>query len=204
MPKTKIAVVETGAGNLGSLARFIHALGYPMETVKRDPGPRQTKSHICLIPGVGSFGAAMQRVEKNGLRDFIHRSYARGQLIIGICLGAQILLDRSEESPGWKGLGLIPGENRHLSKNPVYKGKCPRIGWQTVIPTPSGKQTPGSFYFMHSFEMIPADKKAIWGKSNDGVNALVGTDNVWGIQPHPEKSQSSGFALLQQIIKKTC
>lgn len=204
MKKLKFAVVDYGAGNLGSIARFVHALGYPMETVKSIRGKRKNHAQICVIPGVGNFGYAMRKLEQNGLDEFIHHFHAKKKLILGICLGAQLLLQTSDESPESRGLGLIEGKNLHLSKNPVYQGKVPRIGWQNVFRKKQEKNQMEGFYFMHSYEMVPQSECVVHGRSVDGVNAVVHLENLWGIQPHPEKSQLAGFRLIREIIKNHC
>ena len=204
MKKLKFAVVDYGAGNLGSIARFIHALGGNMETIKSIRGQSKIDAQICVIPGVGNFGYAMGKLEANGLVEYIHHFHKKKKLSLGMCLGAQLLLENSEESPGARGLGFIAGKNLHLSKNPAYRGKTPRIGWQNVSWGNQGKKQQAGFYFMHSYEMVPQNQRVVWGRSADGVNALIHLDHLWGVQPHPEKSQLAGFRLIREIIKNHC
>jgi glutamine amidotransferase len=164
-------------------------------------------SDMCIIPGVGHFSAVMNGLEKFGLIDEIIRHANSGKLLIGICAGAQILLESSEESPGIQGLGLIAGHARSLKQNECYKNRIPRIGWQhTQWRQEKYKKlnifsSKSCYYFAHSYELIPNNNDDIAGSCVDGVVAAINNENIWGLQFHPEKSQDDGVSIIQNLIK---
>ena len=160
-----------------------------------------------LLPGVGAFGNAMEQLQKTHLLNAIREFAQSGKYMLGICLGMQLLFEKSYEFGEHKGLGLIEGEIVGF-KN-IAPLKVPHIGWNSCSFTQSGESSPllqginnGSFfYFVHSFH-IATQEKFILAKCEYGYpfGAIVNKDNLFGIQPHPEKSHNVGLQLLKNFI----
>ncbi len=186
-------------GNLRNVRRAIQELGHPAMVITL---PAQiTEAERIILPGVGAFGEAMKRIDALDFRIPLLEAAGAGLPILGICLGMQLLFDRSEESPNSRGLGLLAGD---VVRFPVG-GKVPHIGWNDVTPLkrsplfPDGK--PGIFYFAHSFYV--ASSPATLARTSYGVefSSVVGRDEVYGVQFHPEKSQADGMKLLDNFLK---
>ena len=194
-----IVVVDYGMGNLRNVRRALEELGREVLTTSSpaDLG----KAQRIILPGVGAFGEAVLRIDALGLRRPLLDSVAKGTPLLGICLGMQLLFDGSEESPGVAGLGLIPGEVVKFTSGQ----KVPHIGWNDVVPTRRSllfpEEKPGVFYFVHSFYV--ADSIATLGRTSYGVEftSAVGQDGVFGVQFHPEKSQTDGMRLLRNFLQ---
>lgn len=160
-----------------------------------------------LLPGVGAFGNAMEQLQKTDLLSAVIEFAKSGKYMLGICLGMQLLFEKSFEFGEHKGLGLIEGEIVGF-KN-IAPLKVPHIGWNSCLFTQSGESSPllqginnGSFfYFVHSFH-IATQEKFILAKCEYGYpfGAIVNKDNLFGIQPHPEKSHNVGLQLLKNFI----
>ncbi len=191
-----ITVVDYGMGNLRNVQRALEHLGC---TVLVTPDPAAIRRATTLIlPGVGAFGEAVNRIDGLSLRAPILEHVRAGRPLLGICLGMQLLFEDSEESPGAAGLGLIPGSVVRFRTDLVV----PHIGWNDVHPiAPSTLLAPegGCFYFVHSFH-AGATPAAV-GTTEYGVTftSVVEQRNVFGVQFHPEKSQAAGLALLQRF-----
>lgn len=191
-----ITVVDYGMGNLRNVQRALEHLGC---TVLVTPDPQAIRRATTLIlPGVGAFGEAVNRIDGLSLRAPILEHVRAGRPLLGICLGMQLLFEDSEESPGTAGLGLIPGSVVRFRTDLVV----PHIGWNDVHPiAPSTLLAPegGCFYFVHSFH-AGATPAAV-GTTEYGVTftSVVEQRNVFGVQFHPEKSQAAGLALLQRF-----
>ena len=154
---------------------------------------------------MGAFPEAMRRLRASGLDELIRERAADGVPVIGLCLGMQLLLDRSEEHEGAEGLGLIPGEVRKLDAGGL---KLPHIGWNEVrwtraSPLVDGLPDPSTFYHVHSFVPVPADERDVLGVSDYGGEfaSVVERGNVSGAQFHPEKSSLHGLALLRNFAQ---
>lgn len=196
-----IAIIDYGVGNLFSLARSLDYLGLA-SSVTRDPGEIRRASHI-ILPGVGAFGDARARLRETGLDELVCRETAVGKPLLGICLGMQLLLEKSREFGLWEGLGLIPGDICPLSDDLSAGLKVPHIGWNSLsFPQPSPLflySEPGDYvYFVHSFygKHCAGNTIAVtdYGIS---VTAAVQRDNVFGVQFHPEKSGTVGLKILK-------
>lgn len=193
-----IAILDYGMGNLRSVEKaLIHVGGNcRIQTGLSD-------AEKLIIPGVGAFPAAMERLEP--LKEEIHRFAAAGAPILGICLGQQVLFDSGEEVRESAGLGLIPGRVRKL---PAMEGlKVPHMGWTTldiVHRTPLLEQvTPeGQVYFVHSFYTdCDSSHVAAWAEHGIRFPAAVRKENVWGMQYHPEKSGEVGLTMLENFVR---
>lgn len=188
-----IAVVDFGAGNTRSVLRALAVVGADARLVREPSG--LADADRLLLPGVGAAGSAMATLAGRGLVETMRRWVADGRPFLGICLGAQLMLDRSEEDHA-PGLGLLPGVCRHFPT--VANGGprlVPHIGWNRV------ELSAGSFdaYFVHGYWLDPADVGAVAGWTEvDGFRfpSLVRSGPMLGTQFHPEKSGAAGRALL--------
>lgn len=193
-----ITIVDYGMGNLRNVLRACGEIGVEA-SVTSDPEAVRNAGWL-ILPGVGAFGEAVKRIDALGLRGPICDHAAAGRPLLGICLGMQLFLDSSEETPGAAGLGLIPGNVRKLNGGV----KVPHIGWNDVVPVapsplfPDPKEHPVA-YFVHSYVvgMIP-DTVAV-AEYGIRFSASVRKGNVYGVQFHPEKSQVAGLNILRRF-----
>ena len=160
-----------------------------------------------IFPGVGAAGAAMRNLKKLKLLDVIRKVVERGTPFLGICLGTQIVFDRTEEDGGTTGIGLVPG-SVNLFKPSSRRDKVPQMGWNSVEivrkhPILNGIKDNSYFYFVHSYYPAPADRKCIVGKTKyAGVNfaSIVEQGSLVATQFHPEKSGRVGLKLLENFV----
>lgn len=197
----RLAVIDYGAGNLRSLSRALEQAGARVALI-RSPEMSWGDDGIVL-PGVGAFGPAMARLTAAGFPSWIRARVAAGTPLVGVCLGMQLLFERSEEASGVSGLALIPGEVRRLPSGL----KVPHMGWNKVIMRRTdpviGSLREGAFvYFVHSFVADPADPATVIATAAYGREfpAIIRQDNVLGLQFHPEKSAAAGLGLLRGIV----
>lgn len=183
-------------GNLRSVLKAFESLGAPARLVEKVEGVDR-----LVIPGVGAFGAAMERI--GPLADSIRAFAASGRPVFGICLGQQLLFDESEEMGEHRGLGLIPGRVRYL---PAEGRKVPHIGWAPLRYGRHDSLAEGGadgehVYFVHSLYTECADPRDVAATSDYGVEfpAMVARGNVWGAQFHPEKSGAVGLRMLERF-----
>jgi len=199
-----IAIVDFGIGNFASLGNMLDYVGGAY--CQTDDPFRVAQSGKLILPGVGSFGRAMEELKRRRLDEAIMSAVERGASILGVCLGMQMLAQHSEEG-AVDGLGILQAQVRQLK--PTALGvKVPNMGWRTVTSTGSSSLFGGSgsshrFYFAHSYEVVcedPADVIASTWHGKDIV-AAVCRDNVHGVQFHPEKSHRHGMMLLTRFCK---
>ncbi len=201
-----IAIVDYGVGNLFSLKSSFAAIGFDV-TVTSDKSEIEAADKI-ILPGVGAFGDAAEKLQKSGLADILKSEAAKGKPILGICLGMQLLFEKSFEYGEHKGLGLIKGEIRPI-KDVIDKNlKIPHIGWNAL--SIKGEKSPlfkyikdGDFvYFVHSFYGANCEESVI-ATSEYGANltAAVASGNVFGCQFHPEKSGTVGLNILRAFCE---
>ena len=179
-------------GNLRSVEKAIAKLGYPVRISSEVP----TEGKL-IIPGVGAFGAAMECLAP--LKSSIRERAEAGMPILGICLGQQLLFDRSEEHGIYQGLGLIPGEVRYFPTNIGLK--IPLIGWAKLKPSQDsplmvGVKPEDQVYFVHSLHTICENSSDVAATATHGIEfvAAVQRGNIWGCQFHPEKSSAVGYS----------
>lgn len=196
-----IAIVDYGVGNLFSLKSSFAAIG--AETVLTPDPEIIKKADKILLPGVGAFGDAAEKLRKTGLGDLIIEEANKGKPLLGICLGMQLLLEKSYEYGEHKGLGLIKGEIRPISDVIPSDLKIPHIGWNSLDfkgSSPIFKYVKnGDFvYFVHSYYGANCDENVIatteYGAT---LTAAVQNKNVFGCQFHPEKSGTVGLNILR-------
>ena len=190
------AVVDYGAGNLRSICRALEVVGAQPAVIRE---PADARFDVLILPGVGAFGAAMRRLEEAGFPRWIRARVRGGTPLVGVCLGMQLLYERSEESPGVEGLGLLGGVVARLPEG----RKIPHMGWNTlriVRPSPLVDGVGGTMYayFVHSYVVQPDDEAGTVAVTDYGVEfpAIVARGGVVGLQFHPEKSGALGLRLL--------
>ncbi len=199
-----IAIIDYGVGNLFSLAHSVKTVGGDA-VVTGDAQAILSADHV-LLPGVGAFGDAARKLRQTGLDAVVKKAAARGTPIMGICLGMQLLLDRSFEFGQHEGLGLIPGEVRPISEVIPADLKIPHIGWNALIdvkPHPIfASVKPGDcVYFVHSYYGAKCGDAVIANAEYGApLTAAVARGNVAGCQFHPEKSGDVGLGILKSFI----
>ena len=196
----KTIILNYGAGNLGSVFKFFKLFD-SLDVEIKDDLSEVEKIDLLIIPGVGSFGYGCQRLKNvNGLTTQIKNFVEKRGLLIGICLGAQLFLDYSEESPGSEGLSLVEGGSYFLGSNNKYIDSIPRVGWDEILwPSYNNEPQKRYCYFVHSYEMKPLNtQKIIY--TNDGIVAAYKKNNIWGMQFHPEKSNLCGYNIFKSIL----
>ncbi|MEK7144833.1 MAG: imidazole glycerol phosphate synthase subunit HisH [Patescibacteria group bacterium] len=202
-----IVIIDSGVGNLWSALKAVRRFA-PSAFITEEKEKVETADAI-ILPGVGTFKAGMEGLAVRGLVEPIRVAGKRGMPILGICLGAQLLLERGYEFGEYEGLGLIKGEVRRFPELP--KGiKVPAIGWQEVMPAvaPNAKKlfediTNPFFYFVHSYVLAPSSTESSLASTTYGdyaYCAVVGQGNIYGTQFHPEKSGEAGLQLIQNFI----
>ena len=199
-----IAVIDYDAGNLKSVEKALLSLGEEV-LVTRD---RQELLHAdkVILPGVGHFGDAMEKLRSFGLVDVVKEIAQSGKPFLGICLGLQLLFERSEEAPGVEGLVILKGE---ILRIPDDRGlKVPHIGWNSLKLQNQGRLFRGLeeepyVYFVHSYYLKAAEPQIVKAVTEYGVriDASVEQGNVFACQFHPEKSSRTGLAILNNFSK---
>jgi glutamine amidotransferase len=201
-----IAIIDYRAGNLTSVRLAFEALG--REAVITDDPARIRAAERVVFPGVGAAGAAMRHLQSLDLAGTIRDVARRGTPFLGICLGTQIILERSDEDGGTDTLGLLPGRVIRFAPTNRYD-KVPHMGWNQVDtraahPVFEGI-TPGSeFYFVHSYYPAPADPACILGTTDyAGVTfaSALARGSIVATQFHPEKSGRAGLQLLENFCR---
>ncbi|MCR5128214.1 MAG: imidazole glycerol phosphate synthase subunit HisH [Lachnospiraceae bacterium] len=199
-----IAVLDYDAGNTGSVVKAIQALGQDA-ILTRDIAKIRSAEKV-ILPGVGVFGDAMEKLKKYELVDVVHETIDSGKPFMAICVGLQLLFDSSEESPGVKGLSVFPGQIKRI---PATDGlKVPQIGWNSLHLERDSRLfkgiKEGTFvYFVHSYYLAAKDKSIVTATTEYGthIHAAVEKDNVFATQFHPEKSSEVGLTILKNFLE---
>lgn len=198
-----IAVLDYDAGNIKSVEKALQSLGAQV-LVTRNREEILKADHI-ILPGVGAFGDAMKKLETYGLIPVIREVVDKGIPFLGICLGLQLLFDESEEAPGAKGLGILPGKIVRFSENNGLK--IPQIGWNRLSFPRKGRLFEGIdegefVYFVHSYYLKADNEEDVVATCEYGdlVHASVERGNIYACQFHPEKSSSVGLQILKNFI----
>jgi len=197
-----IVIIDYQAGNLTSVVRSLKALGVE-GTVTQDPAVVAQATRV-IFPGVGAAGKAMATLRELGLDQALRQSFQRGIPILGICLGAQVILEHSEENDT-ACLGLLPGRTRALPRGEGLK--IPHMGWNRVrFLRPhrifQGLPEGAEYYFVHSYYPAPADATMVVGVTDHGVEfpCAIGWRNLVATQFHPEKSGRFGLQILENFL----
>ena len=199
-----VAIIDYDAGNIKSVEKAIQFLGEEA-IITRNPDEILSASHV-ILPGVGAFGDAMEKLHKYGLISVIHEVVKRDIPFLGICLGLQLMFDRSEETPGVEGLSILKGEIKRIPDKEDLK--IPHIGWNSLKYPNVGrlyKDIPEDsyVYFVHSYYLDAEEKDIVVATTEYGTNihASVEKGNVFACQFHPEKSSSVGLKILENFLK---
>lgn len=198
-----IAIIDYDAGNIKSVEKALLSMG-ETPVLTRDPEVILQADHI-ILPGVGSFGDAMENLNKFGLIDVIHEAINRKIPFLGICLGLQLLFESSEETPGVAGLGILKGKIVRIPEGPGLK--IPHMGWNSLNVRDGaslfkGLEKEPYVYFVHSYYLQAKDPKIVAATAEYGViiHASVEKENVFACQFHPEKSSKTGLAILKNFL----
>jgi glutamine amidotransferase len=199
----KIAIVDYGAGNLGSVANAIVKLGYEPEITGK---PSEVlNAPAVILPGVGAADDAMENLEAAGMADVVRQLIEANRPLFAVCVGLQLLLSGTEEGGGHECLNIIPGTVKRLPAGL----KIPHMGWnqvrQTVKhPVFDGIPDEANFYFVHSYYVDPDDKSVVAGTTEYGlpISSMIIKDNLIATQFHPEKSGKWGLTMYSNFLKK--
>ncbi|MDP2913244.1 MAG: imidazole glycerol phosphate synthase subunit HisH [Candidatus Omnitrophota bacterium] len=218
-----IAVIDYGMGNLRSVQKALEKVGAEAVFISKPAGLK--KCEKLVLPGVGAFGDAMKELRRLKLDEAIKETIALGIPFLGLCLGLQLLFEKSAEAPGVKGLCVLKGEVKKF-RFTNYKQqitddgqqttnnalKVPHMGWNKIVArSPSsvarkilrGVPSGSYMYFVHSYYVEPKDKGVILTTTDYGIKFASGIrkDNIYAFQFHPEKSQGVGLRLLRNFVK---
>ncbi len=203
-----VSIIDLGINNLTSVQR---AFSLPLKTNDKltviESDLKLNRPDLLILPGLGSFGAGMTALKERNLVDRIKIWSSQGTKVVGICLGMQLLASQSQESIGVDGLSLIDSSIERL-KN-YQKERVPHTGWaeancQIASPPFPSLHSPGDFYFVHSYHLIPSSAEYTLTKTPFGSTTFVSSvlqKNILGVQFHPEKSGSKGKTLISEIIQ---
>jgi glutamine amidotransferase len=198
-----IAIIDYGMGNLHSVSKAVERLGFDF-IITADPA-EILAADGAILPGVGAFGDAMDNLRETGLDEVTKQFVATGKLLLGICLGMQLLFSESEEYGSHQGLDLLPG--RVIRFQGDYK--VPHMGWNKLTFHQSSPLfqglAEGHVYFVHSYHVKPELESDLLATVDyyQQVTAIVGRNNVYGMQFHPEKSGELGMQLLGKFLEQT-
>jgi len=201
-----IGIVDYNMGNLASVINAFAKVGADA-TLESDPS-KLSQYDKLILPGVGAFGDAMEHLQSNGMDEAVKAFATSGKPLLGICLGMQLLFESSEEFGSTEGLGLIPGKVVAFNEAKFdHPQKVPHMGWnelfvQSNTPLFTGLEKDFYLYFVHSFHAQCDDRYAI-GKTHYGYEfvSAVQNKNIYGIQPHPEKSHENGLKIIENFAK---
>jgi imidazole glycerol-phosphate synthase subunit HisH len=193
-----IGICDYGMGNRRSVVKAFGRVGADVRMT--DDLDVLEQAAALVVPGVGAFPQAMDELRARRLDKLVQRRAGEGVPVLGICLGMQLLFESSDEHDGATGLGLLPGTVRYLRAP-----KLPHIGWNLVSwerdsPLNAGLEGPRAFYHVHS--LAPETDAVLgWGEYGERFATVVGRDNVFGVQFHPEKSSADGLMLLENFTR---
>jgi imidazole glycerol-phosphate synthase subunit HisH len=199
-----IAIIDYDAGNIKSVSKALEKLGAD-SIVTSDPTVINA-SKAMILPGVGSFGMAMDQLRQQGLDQCIRKNAQEGKLLLGICLGMQLLFEKSYEDGAWDGLDLMKGK---IIKFTDPKLKIPHMGWNQLLenrkdPIGTGLVNGEYVYFVHSYYAVPEDWNDVvyYAEYGEKVPGVVRRGNIIGMQFHPEKSAQTGMNLLKNFLRE--
>lgn len=198
-----VAIIDYDAGNIRSVEKAVARLGHEA-VVTREREIILAADHV-ILPGVGAFGDAMEKLQRFGLAEVIREAVDRKLPFLGICLGLQLLFESSGEAPGVAGLGLLPGK---IVRIPEGDGvKIPHIGWNSLTFPNRGRLFEGIaegayVYFVHSYYLQAGDEQIVTAATAYGtlIHASVERENLFACQFHPEKSSETGLKILENFL----
>ena len=197
-------IIDYNVGNLHNLKNALDFSGIENRLVTNPDEVK--KADRILLPGVGAFAPAMDHLKKSGMLEALQEKFQSGSPMLGVCVGAQLLMDNSEEDGFHEGLGWIKGKVKRFS----HELKIPQIGWNSVKIQKNNllfKHVSDEmyFYFVHSYHLEVRNRDQVLGMTNYGYDfaSFVCKENLWGVQFHPEKSQNAGLQLLKNFCTLT-
>jgi glutamine amidotransferase len=198
-----IVIIDYGAGNLRSVRNTLTHLG--ADVITASTPDQLVGAEKIVLPGVGAFGAGIKALRAAGFEEPIKAAVAAGVPLIGICLGMQYLFESSDEMGRYTGLGLLPGR---VTRFPANGLKVPHMGWNQLHirranPLLAGVESGAYAYFVHSYYVEAAEPGDVIATTDYGLDyaSVVARGNLFGIQPHPEKSQSVGLQILKNFVE---
>jgi glutamine amidotransferase len=199
MEPTRLAVIDYGGGNIGSLVAALERRGVAFE-LTADPD-RVVGAGAAILPGDGAFGATMDALRERGLDEAVKTMVASRKPFLGICVGMQVLFAEGDEFGGAQGLGIFPGVVRRFEHAP----RVPHMGWNDLLvegthPFVAGLRSGMFAYFLHSYRVTESDVTMASAEYGGRFSAIVARDNVMATQFHPEKSQHTGGILLDNFL----
>lgn len=192
----KIIIIDYGAGNVKSLGNMLEFLGCEYEIT--DDREKILNAKKIIFPGQGHFEQAMNKLNAKNLPEVIRKSIDSGANFLGICLGLQVLFEKSEEAPNVEGLGIFKGEVKKF-----HEGKIPQIGWNNIKTTQANTYLQDDyFYFVNSYYVVPEDKSIISSITNYHIDfcSSVQKNNICAVQFHPEKSSEAGIKFFKKWL----
>jgi glutamine amidotransferase len=197
-----IAIVDYGMGNLFSIYNALNRVDASPKIVNDPDALSKAQADGIVVPGVGAFGRCMERLSR--FEGALFAALEEGTPVFGICIGLQVLFEESEENPGSRGLGWIPGRVVRLPDGVMI----PQMGWNSLsirkdVEMLRGISEGDMFYFVHSYYGLPKDKSVIAATTEHGVEvtAAVAKDNLFATQFHPEKSGAKGLKILENFVR---
>lgn len=218
-----VTIIDYGIGNLRSIEKAFEQMD--VEVLRTDRPADLVQAERLVLPGVGAFGACIREIRRRRLEDPIRDAVQAGTPLLGVCVGMQLLFETGEERGTHRGLELLPGRVVHFHRadalsaaSPSSNGrsepsapqelKVPHMGWNTITPTRESPLLKGVapstyFYFVHSYRALPAWPDDVLATATYGgpFPAIVGRENIYGVQFHPEKSQHAGLRLLKNFAE---
>lgn len=203
-----LGVIDYGLSNLFSVVSALRYLNFDYKIIS-DVDENSKDTDLIIIPGVSSFGPGMQSLKNRGQDEFIRLHNQKHKPILGLCFGAQILLQASEESPGVEGFNFVPGKCSKLQKSDF---RVPNQGWREISTEKSFKSafsllksSPQYCFFSHSYKMVLENEESIIMHTNSSAEKITAAyeyKNIFGIQFHPERSGTLGLRILNSAIKR--
>ncbi len=190
---TMISIINYDVGNLQNICNAFNYLQKKSQVIST---PKElAKAEKIILPGVGSFGYCVQKIKEYNYTDALLEAVTKKIPLLGICVGMQVLFEKSIELGEHRGLGVLGGKVERLET----KYKVPQIGWNQVSNCQDNQKQ--WFYFVHSYHVIPTETSIVVGKCNYGIPvvSIIKKENIWGTQFHPEKSQDAGLSFLNQF-----
>ena len=198
----RVAIIDYGVGNLRSVEKAFAAKGHEAVVTNNEADLRNAAK--LVLPGVGAFAACMNAFKECGLIDVVLDRVAKGIPLLGVCVGMQMLFEESDEFGKSRGLGLLRGRVCRFSEELVV----PQVGWNSIKQRKKHSlfnmiEDESFFYFVHSYFCEPADSSVVVGETEYGVSyaSVVSNENIFGVQFHPEKSQTVGLQLLSNFAR---
>ena len=196
-----VAIVDYDAGNTLSVTRALKKVGAKVDLTS-DPG-RVGVADAVVLPGVGAFGDCMRKLRDRGMDEACGEAFRSGKPFLGVCVALQVIFERSEESPGVEGLGILEGEVVRFGGHGL---KVPHIGWNEISLVRDHPVLDGldgeAFYFVHSYYPVPEDTADLIGETDYGTRfcSVAGRENLVAVQFHPEKSSRAGLKLYENFL----